>query len=215
MVNEEMIQYVERLLPKKEEAIVAMERYAREHNVPIMDALSIETMLHMLKLVQPMRILEIGTAIGYSAIRMAKALPHVHIVTIERDEERYKQALVYVEQTNTKEQITLLFGDALDMGDEVKKHAPFDVLFIDAAKGQYRRFFELYEPLLSERGIIITDNVLFKGLVATHEPIEQKRIRQLIKKIQAYNEWLMAHPRYETVIIPIGDGIAISRKRGE
>ncbi|GIW50040.1 MAG: hypothetical protein KatS3mg080_0651 [Anoxybacillus sp.] len=102
MVNQEMIQYLERLLPKKEEAIVAMERYAREHNVPIMDALSIETMLHMLKLVQPMRILEIGTAIGYSAIRMAKALPHVHIVTIERDEERYKQALVYVEQTNTK-----------------------------------------------------------------------------------------------------------------
>ncbi|ASA97871.1 O-methyltransferase [Anoxybacillus flavithermus] len=215
MVNEEMIHYLERLLPKKEEAIVAMEQYAHEHHVPIMDALGIETMLHILKLVQPTRILEIGTAIGYSAIRMAKALPNAHIVTIERDEMRYKQALVYAEQTNTKAQMTLLFGDALHISDEVKKHAPFDVLFIDAAKGQYRRFFELYEPLLSERGIIITDNVLFKGLVATNEPIEQKRIRQLIKKIQAYNEWLMAHPRYETVIIPIGDGMAISRKRGQ
>ncbi|WP_461200267.1 O-methyltransferase [Anoxybacillus sp. TBDG-1] len=215
MVNQEIIQYVESLLPKKEEAIVAMEQYAREHGVPIMDALSIETMLHILKLIHPMRILEIGTAIGYSAIRMAKALPNAKIVTIERDEERYKQALMYTEQTNTKEQMTLLFGDALDINNEVKKYAPFDVLFIDAAKGQYRRFFELYEPLLSEKGIIITDNVLFKGLVATNEPIEQKRIRQLMKKIQAYNEWLMAHPRYETIIIPIGDGMAISRKRGE
>ncbi len=215
LVNQEIIQYVESLLPKKEEAIVAMEQYAREHGVPIMDALSIETMLHILKLIHPMRILEIGTAIGYSAIRMAKALPNAKIVTIERDEERYKQALMYTEQTNTKEQMTLLFGDALDINNEVKKYAPFDVLFIDAAKGQYRRFFELYEPLLSEKGIIITDNVLFKGLVATNEPIEQKRIRQLMKKIQAYNEWLMAHPRYETIIIPIGDGMAISRKRGE
>ncbi|CUA81096.1 O-methyltransferase [Anoxybacillus suryakundensis] len=215
MVNQEIIQYMESLLPKKEEAIVAMEQYAREHGVPIMDALSIETMLHILKLIQPKRILEIGTAIGYSAIRMAKALPNAKIVTIERDEERYKQALGYVAQTNTDGQMTLLFGDALDMSDEVKKHAPFDVLFIDAAKGQYRRFFELYEPLLSEQGIIITDNVLFKGLVATNEPIEQKRMRQLVKKIQAYNEWLMAHPHYETIIIPIGDGMAISRKRGE
>ncbi len=215
LVNQEIIQYVESLLPKKEETIVAMEQYAREHGVPIMDALSIETMLHTLKLIQPMRILEIGTAIGYSAIRMAKALLNAKIVTIERDEERYKQARMYTEQTNTKKQITLLFGDALDMSDEVKKHAPFDVLFIDAAKGQYRRFFELYEPMLSEKGIIITDNVLFKGLVATNEPIEQKRIRQLMKKIQAYNEWLVAHPSYETIIIPIGDGMAISRKRGE
>ncbi|MCX8002274.1 MAG: O-methyltransferase [Anoxybacillus mongoliensis] len=215
MVNQEIIQYMESLLPKKEEAIVAMEQYARDHGIPIMDALGIETMLHILKLVQPKRILEIGTAIGYSAIRMAKALPNAKIVTIERDEERYKQALSYVSQTNTNGQMTLLFGDALDMSDEVKKHAPFDVLFIDAAKGQYRRFFELYEPLLSEQGIIITDNVLFKGLVATNEPIEQKRIRQLVKKIQAYNEWLMTHPHYETIIIPIGDGMAISRKRGE
>ncbi|MBB6177924.1 putative O-methyltransferase YrrM [Anoxybacillus tengchongensis] len=215
MVNQEIIQYVESLLPKKEETIVAMEQYAREHGVPIMDALSIETMLHILKLIQPMRILEIGTAIGYSAIRMAKALPNAKIVTIERDEERYKQARMYTEQTNTKKQITLLFGDALDINDEVKKYAPFDVLFIDAAKGQYRRFFELYEPMLSEKGIIITDNVLFKGLVATNEPIEQKRIRQLMKKIRAYNEWLVAHPSYETIIIPIGDGMAISRKRGE
>jgi len=215
LVNQEIVQYIESLLPEKDEAIVAMERYARDHGVPIMDALSIETMLHILKLIQPARILEIGTAIGYSAIRMAKALPNANIVTIERDEARYNQALAHTEQTNTKGQITLLFGDALAMSDEVKTYAPFDVLFIDAAKGQYRRFFELYEPFLTERGIIITDNVLFKGFVALDERVEQKRIRQLIKKIQAYNEWLMAHPRYETVIIPIGDGMAISKKRGE
>jgi predicted O-methyltransferase YrrM len=215
LVNKGIVGYIQSLLPKREEAILQMEDYAKEHDVPIMDVVGIETMLHLLKMANPKKILEIGTAIGYSAIRMAKALPNVKIVTIERDEERYQQALFYVNETNTNEQIEVLFGDALELSGEVAKRGSFDALFIDAAKGQYRRFFELYEPLLTERGIIITDNVLFKGLVASEQPIEQKRIRQLVKKIREYNEWLMNHPRYETIILPIGDGIAISRRRGE
>ncbi|MGX1982557.1 putative O-methyltransferase YrrM [Thermolongibacillus altinsuensis] len=215
MVNKEIVEYIQSLLPEREEAILKMEDYAREHHVPIMDLVGIETMLHLLKIANPKKILEIGTAIGYSAIRMAKVLPNAKIVTIERDEERYKQALLYVNETKTSEQIEVLFGDALELSDQVAEKGPFDALFIDAAKGQYRRFFELYEPLLTERGIIITDNVLFKGLVASEQPIEQKRIRQLVQKIREYNEWLMNHPRYETIILPIGDGMAISRRRGE
>jgi predicted O-methyltransferase YrrM len=215
LVNKEIVEYIQSLLPEREEAILKMEDYAREHHVPIMDLVGIETMLHLLKIANPKKILEIGTAIGYSAIRMAKVLPNAKIVTIERDEERYKQALLYVNETKTSEQIEVLFGDALELSDQVAEKGPFDALFIDAAKGQYRRFFELYEPLLTERGIIITDNVLFKGLVASEQPIEQKRIRQLVQKIREYNEWLMNHPRYETIILPIGDGMAISRRRGE
>ncbi|GMB07530.1 O-methyltransferase [Thermolongibacillus altinsuensis] len=215
MVNKEIVEYIQSLLPEREEAILKMEDYAREHHVPIMDLVGIETMLHLLKIANPKKILEIGTAIGYSAIRMAKVLPNAKIVTIERDEERYKQALLYVNETKTSEQIEVLFGDALELSDQVAEKGPFDALFIDAAKGQYRRFFELYEPLLTERGIIITDNVLFKGLVASEQPIEQKRIRQLVQKIREYNEWLMNHPCYETIILPIGDGMAISRRRGE
>jgi predicted O-methyltransferase YrrM len=106
----------------------------------------------------------------------------------------------------------LIKGDALEIEDQVKKHAPFDAIFIDAAKGQYKRFFEIYANYLSEDGIIITDNVLFKGLVS--EPnIENKRIRSLVKKINEFNTWLMSHPHYYTVILPVGDGVAISKKR--
>jgi predicted O-methyltransferase YrrM len=215
LLSPEVTSYLEALIPKREHEIEEIEQYAKEHDVPIMELIGIEAMLQILKLVQPAKILEIGTAIGYSAIRMAKALPNANIVTLERDKERYEQALFYIEKTNTAKQINVLFGDALHLYEEVADHGPFDAIFIDAAKGQYLRFFEMYEPLLSKKGIIITDNVLFKGLVAHAEQIEMKRIRSLVKKISKYNEWLMAHPCYDTVILPIGDGIAISRKRGE
>jgi predicted O-methyltransferase YrrM len=215
LLSQEVINYIETLIPEREQEIKEIEDYAKEHAVPIMELVGIETMLQIVKLIQPAKILEIGTAIGYSAIRMAKALPNVKIVTIERDQERYEKALYYINKTNTAKQIEVLFGDALELYEQVAARGLFDVVFIDAAKGQYLRFFEMYEPLLSKRGIVITDNVLFKGLVAENQPIETKRIRNLVKKIREYNEWLMNHPDYETVILPIGDGIAISRKRGE
>jgi predicted O-methyltransferase YrrM len=211
----EITNYLETLIPKREQEIEEIEKYAEAHDVPIMELVGIETMLQILKLVQPAKILEIGTAIGYSAIRMARALPNTKIVTIERDKERYEKALFYINQTNTANQIEVLFGDALELYEQVAAKGLFDAVFIDAAKGQYLRFFEMYEPLLSKQGIIITDNVLFKGLVAQSGQIETKRIRSLVKKIRDYNQWLMNHPNYETVILPIGDGIAISRKRGE
>ncbi|MBY6267840.1 O-methyltransferase [Parageobacillus thermoglucosidasius] len=215
MISKEVAHYMEQFLPERDEPIKEMERYAKQHRIPIMEIAGIEAMLQLLKIAKPKKILEIGTAIGYSAIRMAKALPDANIVTIERDRERYERALFYINKTGTGGQIRAIFGDALDVYDDVAEHAPFDVIFIDAAKGQYQRFFQMYEPLLQEGGIIITDNVLFKGLVAMEEPIENKRIRQLVSKIRRYNEWLFGQTDYETVILPIGDGIAISRKRGE
>jgi predicted O-methyltransferase YrrM len=215
LLSQEVTNYIEALIPEREQEIKEIENYAKEHAVPIMELVGIEAMLQILKLIQPAKILEIGTAIGYSAIRMAKALPNVKIVTIERDKERYEKALYYINRTNTAKQIEVLFGDALELYEQVAEKGLFDAVFIDAAKGQYLRFFEMYEPLLSKQGIVITDNVLFKGLVAENQHIETKRIRNLVKKIREYNEWLMNHPDYETVILPIGDGIAISRKRGE
>ncbi|MFB9761124.1 O-methyltransferase [Ectobacillus funiculus] len=205
-------QYLLSFVKQEDELLVNMEQYASEHGVPIMDRLGMEFMLQMLRLIQPKAILEIGAAIGYSGIRMASAVDDVHVVTIERDRDRYEKAVSYIQQSSVSERISLLYGDALEVFDEVQKHGTFDVIFIDAAKGQYQRFFELYEPLLNEKGVIITDNVLFRGLVA-EENIENKRIRSLVKKIKTYNEWLMAHHGYDTVIFPIGDGVAVSKKK--
>lgn len=213
MLNEKLHFYIEGLIPERNALLTEIERYAEEHKVPIMELAGIETMLQLLRLQQTKKVLEVGTAIGYSALRMAFALPSVEIVTIERDQERIMVAKEFIERSQLGAQIALIEGDALLVEPLVSEHAPYDAIFIDAAKGQYQRFFEMYAKYLSEDGMIITDNVLFKGLVAETE-IESKRIRNLVKKIDGFNQWLMNHPDYISVILPVGDGVAISKRRG-
>lgn len=209
MVPSEMENYLHDLIPEREPLMMEMEQYAKEHGVPIMELIGIEALLQFLRLIEPSSILEVGSAIGYSALRMARAIPNVNIVTIERDEERYDKALYYIDKANVKDQIEIINGDAL----EVTIDQTFDVIFIDAAKGQYTKFFEKYEKLLNENGVIISDNVLFKGFVAVDNSDKNRRTKSLIRKIQDYNKWLMQNPNYDTAILPIGDGIAISKKK--
>ncbi|WP_071395856.1 O-methyltransferase [Bacillus tuaregi] len=212
MKSDKIQAYIENLIPDRPDFFIQMEAYASENNVPIMELAGMEAMLQFLRLTQPERILEVGTAIGYSALRMADALPNARITTIERDVERAALAQQYIKQLGKEEQIELIIGDALEVEADVASSSPYDVIFIDAAKGQYKKFFELYSGYLTEQGIIVTDNVLFKGLVA-EEQIESKRTANLVKKIRQFNEWLMKHSDYHTVIIPVGDGVAISKKR--
>ncbi|MCQ6273590.1 O-methyltransferase [Bacillus sp. V3B] len=212
MNNDKLQVYIEGLIPERPEFFIEMEAYAAENKVPIMEITGMETMIQFLRIKQPEKILEVGTAIGYSALRMAHALPNAMIVTIERDEERAHLAEKHFQQFGLEKQIHLIKGDALETEDQVAVHAPYDVIFIDAAKGQYKRFFELYSQYLTDEGIIVTDNVLFKGLVA-EEKLEHKRTAQLVKKIKQFNVWLMSHTDYDTIILPVGDGVAISKKR--
>ena len=214
MLNEKLHFYIEGLIPGRNPLLTEMEDYAKEHHIPIMELAGIETMLQLLRIQQSRKILEVGTAIGYSALRMVDALPNVKVVTIERDLERLQVAEEYIKRSNNCEQILIIKGDALEVEEQVSEHAPFDAIFIDAAKGQYKKFFEIYSKFLSADGMIITDNVLFKGLVCEPE-IESKRTRNLVKKINVFNQWLMDHPDYVTVILPVGDGVAISKRRGE
>ncbi|WP_455663337.1 O-methyltransferase [Pradoshia sp.] len=215
-MNENLNRYLEALAPKRNDLLMEMEDYAKVNGVPIMELSGMEPLLQILKIQKPRRILEIGTAIGYSALRMAYALPDATVLTIERDEERLVKAYEYIERANMGDRVLVIKGDALETEPLVSSQGPFDCLFIDAAKGQYQRFFEIYEKYLAPGGIIYTDNVLFKGLVAEElESIESKRTRNLVKKIKGYNEWLISHEDYETVILPVGDGLAISKKKGD
>lgn len=204
---------MQKLIPDRTNLFMEMEEYARENRVPIMELEGIEAMLQIVRIQQPTKILEIGTAIGYSALRMAEVCPSAHIITLERDQERYEKAENYFARSGMANQITLLKGDALEQEDEVRLLGDYDMIFIDAAKGQYKKFFEMYSQYLNNSGVIITDNVLFKGLVYEKAEIEKKRIRNLVQKIDQFNEWLMKNDRYHTVILPIGDGVAISRKK--
>ena len=155
------------------------------------------------------RILEIGSAIGYSAIRMAMLHPDIHVTTIERDEERYARAVEFVERSGLQEQITLLYGDALETNVE----GSYDMLFIDAAKAQYTRFFERYEPLLIQGGYVITDNLKFHGLVEHPETITSRNLRSLVRKIGNFVEYLKQREDYDTQFYDFGDGVGISRKK--
>ncbi|WHX39416.1 O-methyltransferase [Mesobacillus sp. AQ2] len=212
MLNEELQNYIDSLIQPRDGILSEMEEYALLNGVPIMEQAGIETMLQLLRIQQPETILEVGTAIGYSAMRMAFALPQANIITLERDEDRYELAVDYIKRSGMQDRITQIKGDALELEVEVAAHAPFDAIFIDAAKGQYKRFFELYSSYLKPGGMIITDNILFKGLVYNQEA-ESRRVRSLVKKIDEFNRWLAANEEYDTIILPIGDGVAVSKKR--
>ncbi|WP_079509854.1 O-methyltransferase [Mesobacillus jeotgali] len=212
MLNQELQNYIDSLIQPRNGIIKEMEEFAKLNGVPIMEPAGIETMLQLLRIQQPRAILEVGTAIGYSAIRMALALPDTQVITLERDEDRYLLAIEYIKRAGLQDRIIQIKGDALELEEEVAFHAPFDAIFIDAAKGQYKRFFEIYSRLLKPGGMIITDNILFKGLVYNQEA-ESRRVRSLVKKIDEFNRWLAANEEYDTIILPIGDGVAVSKKR--
>lgn len=216
MISKELTTYIESLIPKRSDLLLEMEEYAQIHHVPIMDLIGMEALLQILRLKKPKKILEIGTAIGYSAIRMAETVENITVYTIERDQERYVEAEKNIEKAHLTERIHIIKGDALESFEAVQPFGPFDALFIDAAKGQYKRFFELYSTLLSKDGLVLSDNVLFRGFVSQNEEeINQTRYRSMVKKLKNYNEWLVNHPNYQTTILPVGDGLAVSIKKGE
>lgn len=187
-----------------------IKKYALDNKVPIMVDEGIDFLTTFIIKNQITNILEIGSAIGYSAIMMALANPNVKITTIERDRERYLEAVKNVKKMGLEDRITLIFNDALETTIEGK----FDLVFIDAAKGQNIRFFEKFEPNLTDHGVIITDNIDFHGLVQKDvESIQSRNLRGLIRKIREYIDYLKNNPKYDVEFLKVGDGIAVARKK--
>lgn len=191
--------------------IKEIKRYAEENNVPIMQDDGIDFLCNFIIKKQIKRVLEVGTAIGYSAIMMALASSDIHVTTIERDETRYMEALKNIKKMNLEDRITLIFNDALN----VKLDEEFDLIFIDAAKGKNQDFFEQFESNLATDGYIITDNMYFHGYVEMdEEEIPSKNIQGIVRKIKDYTYFLENHMLYKTTIYRIGDGIAVTERRG-
>ncbi|WP_249871016.1 O-methyltransferase [Oceanobacillus saliphilus] len=212
-MSEKLNNYLIETLPQQHQWVTELEAKAKADNVPIMDRAGIHFVMQLVRMSKPARILEVGTAIGYSALRMLDANPDSSIVTIEKDKERYEEAITTIDKLNRQSKIEVILGDALDKLMELSlQKNTFDLIFIDAAKGQYQRFFELADPMLNKNGIIISDNVLFRGYVANPENVP-KRYEKMVERLRKYNEMLMNHPNYTTSIVPIGDGVAISYKQ--
>lgn len=194
---------------KEYEIVKEIRTYAKENNVPIMMDDGIEFLTNYIVKNKINTVLEIGTAIGYSAIMMALANPNLAVTTIERDEKRYLEALKNIKKLNLENRITLVFNDALCVNIEGK----YDLIFIDAAKAQSIKFFEKFEKNLNPEGVIITDNLEFHGLVKKkEEEIESRNLRALVRKVKEYITFLKANDRYETEFLSIGDGISVSKK---
>ena len=191
--------------------IKEIKQYAKENNIPIMQDEGIDFLTNFIVKKQIKNILEIGTAIGYSAILMAQATNDVVVTTIERDESRYMEALKNIKKMNLEDRITLIFNDALN----VKLDEKYDLIFIDAAKGKNKDFFLNFEKNLDDNGYIITDNMYFHGYVdMNEEDIPSKNIRGIVNKIKDYTYFLENHMLYKTTIYNVGDGIAVTERRG-
>lgn len=190
--------------------IAVIKKYAIDNKVPIMQDDGIDFITTFVVKKQIRDVLEIGTAIGYSAIMMALSNPNIRVTTIERDRDRYLEAVKNVKKLNLEKQITLVFNDALEANIE----GEFDMIFIDAAKGQNINFFEKYELLLKPNGYIITDNMDFHGLVdKVDAEIPSRNLRALVRKIKDYRTFLVNHNEYEVEFLNIGDGIAVAKKK--
>lgn len=190
-----------------------LKNYAKENNVPIIFDEGLAFLEGIIALKRPKRILEIGTAIGYSAIRMHKVCGS-EIYTIERNENMYNKALENISKANLSNVIHPIFCDALEAFDYVKD-VEFDMIFIDAAKAQYLKFFDLYTPLLSNHGAVVCDNMLFHGLVEDSESYQKqtRAVRGLIRKLANFHKALLENKEYKTSIYDIGDGMSISIKK--
>lgn len=187
--------------------IKKIKEYAKLENVPIMQDDGIEFLTTFIIKNQVKTVLEIGTAIGYSAIKMALSSPNLKIVSIERDEKRYLEAVKNIKKMQLEDRITLIFKDALDVRLEDK----FDLIFIDAAKSQSIHFFEQFERNLNDNGYIITDNLNFHGYVfKKEEEIKSKNLRALVRKIKDYHRYLEENTKFKTEFYDIGDGISVS-----
>ncbi len=191
------------------EELEKIKEYAKVNHIPIMQEDGIEFLIKLIKENKIKNILEIGTAIAYSTIKMALVDPSIKITTIERDEERYLEASKNIKKLDLEKQITIIFNDA----SEVNLQQKYDLIFIDAAKAQNKRFFLKFKDNLKKDGYITTDNINFHGLTKKNlEEIESKNLRGLIRKINDYINFLKENKEYTTTFYEVGDGIAISKR---
>ncbi|TXO27996.1 O-methyltransferase, partial [Staphylococcus aureus] len=185
--------------------------FAEVNEVPIVDRLTLDLIKQLIRMNNVKNILEIGTAIGYSSMQFASISDDIHVTTIERNETMIQYAKQNLATYHFENQVRIIEGNALEQFENVNDKV-YDMIFIDAAKAQSKKFFEIYTPLLKHKGLVITDNVLYHGFVSDIGIVRSRNVRQMVKKVQDYNEWLIKQPGYTTNFLNIDDGLAISIK---
>lgn len=209
IIAEAQLAYLASFQKKSDELIESMENYALEKNVPILAKQSIDFLEQLVLIKNPRRILEIGTAIGYSTIRIARNLKGKSVIhTIEKSAENLVLAKENISKSGLSSRIKLLEGDAMNIMPQLKKK--YDIIFLDADKEDYKRLFDYSLVLLRKGGFLIVDNLLWHGFAAS--PRVPKQYKESTLHIREFNRLFMNQPNLKASIIPIGDGLGIGVK---
>ena len=197
-------EYLELLLPPSEPLLAEMERVAAEREIPISDP-EVGRLLELLaRSCRARRVLEIGTAIGYGALCLARGAPEATIVTLDRDPERQAEAKSWLERGGVADRVELHCGEALEILPTLT--GPFELVYVDGDKLHLRRFLDLLLPKLAVGGLVVVDNLLWKGHVAGDQMDDET------EAIRAFNGYFMMHPQLRSVVLPLGDGVGLATK---
>lgn len=211
-INERSVEeYIRSLVPPRDDFLIQLEKYAEVNHVPIIHPEVAQLIRVLIKIVKPKKILEIGTAIGYSAIVMANAMENCgKILSIEKRDDMIAIAEKNIRDSGHSNMIEIIKGEAEKVLPDIDEK--FDFIFIDAAKGQYMEFFPHCIRNLSDEGIILSDNVLYKGMVASDELVVRRK-KTIVKRMRNFLDYITSDESLESSILPIGDGVAITLKR--
>lgn len=203
------IKYIESFRNEKDPLILEMEEYAKKNNVPILSWQSVEFLEQLIKLHLPKRVLEIGTAIAYSSIRIARNLRKKGIVhTIEKSADNVKIAGEFISRSGYANKIKVMPGDAFNILPQLDKK--YDFVFLDADKEDYKRLFDYCMVLMKKGGVIFVDNLLWHGYAATKKV--PSGYKTSANHIREFNKVFTSQPNLKTTILPIGDGIGLGVK---
>lgn len=209
--------YLNGLYRPLNDELKALRADSEDKHVPIILRDAEELILNYIRTKKPKRILEIGTAVGYSALCFATMAPACQIITLERSEKSYKEALKNIDAFSCEKQIQVIQGDATEtlkslVEDFEKGVCPsFDMVFIDAAKGHYQVFWDEAIKMISRDAVIISDNVLFKAITASDEFLETRRNGTIMRRMRDYLTHITSLKGVSTCVLPVGDGLAISQ----
>lgn len=190
-----------------------IEKEALARNIPVMQKEGIEFLIRFCQENNYHTCLEIGSAIGYSAMMMVSNINDFKVETMEIDDVRYNEAVTNIHQQGLENSICIHHQDALLLDIDTLQYGPYDCLFIDAAKAQYQKFFEKYMPLVKSGGACIVDNLDFHGMIYDIDHIKNRNTKQLVKKIKRFKDWIFDNELYIVEYHQIGDGICVIKRR--
>lgn len=200
--------YLERLLPPREPILREMEDMAAREKIPISDPEVGRTLSILARATGARVILEVGTAIGYGTLCLARGAAEARVFTIDNNPQRLATARGFLERAGVIDRVELIEGVALEILPRLE--GPLDLVYIDAVKTEYRRYLDLLLPKVRVGGLLVCDNLLWGGLVA--DPPDDEPEEEETRALRAFNAYLMMHPQLQSVVLPVGDGLGLATK---